>query len=71
MANNYGDITTFQDKGKTRHITISATECLCGYKWSYGTIDRNGESNNITWRNIESVTCEKCKELHLADPKKY
>lgn len=63
MAKNYGDITTWSNRG-IRHITISATKCLCGAIWSYGTIDRQGKSNNITWRNLESINCEICKEKY-------
>lgn len=63
MAKNYGDIPTCT-LGKIKHITKSASECLCGAKWSYGTINRQGKSFNITFRSLESVTCEKCKEIY-------
>lgn len=63
MAKDYGDIPTYKE-AEIRHITKSATECLCGFKWNYGTISRSGKSVNITWRGLGSVNCEKCKELY-------
>jgi len=42
-------------------------EVLCGLKWHYGTIDRTGKSQNIKFNTLESVTCEKCKELFALD----
>lgn len=63
MAKDYGDIPTYNESG-IRHITKSATECLCGHKWNYGTKDRLGRSVNITWRTLKSVTCKTCKKLY-------
>ena len=48
MAKYYGDIPCVKLNGIV-HITKCATECLCGQKWS--------------WRSLNAVTCEKCKEL--------
>jgi hypothetical protein len=62
MDNN-GGIPCYKDGLNITHITISGTKCLCGKTWSYGTIDRTGHSNNILYRNINSVDCQKCKEL--------
>jgi len=63
MAKDYGDIPTVELTG-VRHVTISGTKCLCGLDYAYGTIDREGHSCNIAWRNLESISCEKCKELY-------
>jgi hypothetical protein len=63
MAKDYGDIPTYTESG-IRHITKSATECLCGHKWKYGIIDRVGKSVNVTWRELGSVNCAKCKKLY-------
>ncbi|CAI3699228.1 conserved hypothetical protein [Clostridium neonatale] len=64
MIKEYGDIPTTV-VGTVRHITISSTNCLCGAKWEYGVVKRNGHSDNIMWRNLESVTCKKCKEIYI------
>jgi len=34
MAKYYGDIPCVKQNGIV-HITMCATECLCGQKWSY------------------------------------
>lgn len=65
MPRNNGDLPLMKEKNGNRlHITISGAECLCGYKWRYGTIDRAGKAQNILFRKIEDVTCKKCKELY-------
>lgn len=64
MVNDYGDIPTIVIS-QVRHITKSANKCLCGHEWIYGVINREGKSNNITWRNLESVTCDICKKIYL------
>lgn len=66
MAKDYGDIPTMVESG-VRHITKSATECLCGYKWRYGVINRAGRSTNIAWRTLEKVNCERCKEIYIKE----
>jgi len=70
LIKDYGDIPTFKINGM-RHITQSAIECLCGLKWNYGVIDRLGKSVNITWRTLDSVNCEKCKELWMQINNKF
>jgi hypothetical protein len=62
MAKYYGDIPAV-NLGGVIHITISGTECLCGVKWNYGTVDRSGNSNNIIWRELESISCKECKSI--------
>lgn len=64
MAKNYGDLALMKDEGGIKHITVSGIECLCGCKWRYGVINRNGKSQNIIYRSIDDVTCDKCKELY-------
>jgi hypothetical protein len=64
MIDNYGDIPCIEISS-IKHITKSGTECLCGQKYQYGMISRDGKARNIIWRNINSVTCQKCKELYL------
>jgi hypothetical protein len=68
MNKNTGDIPTMEVSG-IRHITKSAAECLCGYKWQYGSINRAGKSRNIAFRKLDSVNCEKCKDLYMEDKK--
>lgn len=63
MAKDYGDLPTVK-LGGTRHITKSATECLCGARWLYGTVNRSGKSDNIAWRTLESVDCQTCKKIY-------
>lgn len=63
MAKQYGDIPCVNLSSKT-HITISGTKCLCGCGYDYSKQNRDGTCVNIIWRNIEAVTCEKCKKLY-------
>ena len=66
MAKYYGDIPCAKIKNLI-HITNSATQCLCGQKWSY-SIPNDRETlltTNIIWRELDAVTCEKCKQLYL------
>jgi hypothetical protein len=63
MANDYGDIPMIK-LGKEVHVTKSGTELLCGETYQYGTINRQGKSINIIWRNEDAITCEKCKMLY-------
>lgn len=63
MAKHYGDIPCVKI-AEAIHITTSGTTCLCGTKYKYATLGRNGESStNIIWRELESVSCQKCKNL--------
>lgn len=64
MAKHYGDIPCAKLDGII-HITKSGTECLCGAKWQYGYVnkDRPQEKHNIIWRELDTVTCNKCKEV--------
>ena len=63
MAKNYGDIACTKINNKI-HITISGTKCLCGKEWTYGKPSNRDtlEMNNIIWRDIEAVTCDRCIE---------
>lgn len=64
MAKQYGDIPCVKIDGEI-HITKSGTSCLCGRFYKYATVSRNdGHSVNIIWREMEAVTCRKCKELY-------
>lgn len=64
MSNYYGDIPCVKLNGIV-HITKCATECLCGQKWSYSRPSNREDfkTENIIWRSLNAVTCEKCKEL--------
>lgn len=64
MAKYYGDIPCARLDGII-HITKSGTECLCGAKWRYSYVnkDRPQKRNNIIWRELDVVTCGKCKEI--------
>lgn len=64
MAKYCGDIPCVKLNGII-HITKCATECLCGQKWSYSRPSNREDfkTENIIWRNLNAVTCEKCKEL--------
>jgi hypothetical protein len=66
MAKYYGDIPCTKLNGII-HITKSGTECLCGVKWQYGYInkDRPQEKPNIIWRELDAVTCNKCKAIFI------
>lgn len=62
MAKYIGDIPCVKlDKV---HITINAQKCLCGLEWHYSKPSRNGKCKNLIFRDIEAVTCEKCKEIY-------
>ena len=64
MSKYYGDIPCVKLNGIV-HITKCATECLCGQKWSYSRSSNREDfkTENIIWRSLNAVTCEKCKEL--------
>lgn len=49
-----------------RHITCGAYKCLCGQEWEYGkySLGSRNTFNNIQYRNLDEVNCNKCKELH-------
>ena len=70
MAKYYGDIPCVKLNGIV-HITRCATECLCGEKWSYSRPSNREDfqTENIIWRNLNAVTCEKCKELGNTEEK--
>jgi hypothetical protein len=65
MAKYYGDIPCAKLNG-VFHITKSGTECLCGAKWQYAYTDENRpqERRNIVWRELDVVTCDKCREIY-------
>lgn len=71
MAKYYGDIPCVKQNGII-HITKCATECLCGQKWSYSRPSNREDfkTENIIWRNLNAVTCEKCKELGVKKGKR-
>lgn len=64
MAKYYGDIPCVKIDGII-HITTSGTECLCGCKWRYGYVnkDRPEGRHNIIWRELDIVSCNKCREM--------
>lgn len=64
MAKYYGDIPCVRINNMV-HITQNAISCLCGKEWSYGKpANRDSmQSNNIIWREIDAVTCDKCREV--------
>jgi len=62
MARFYGDIPCVNLNGVI-HITVSGTKCLCGQSYKYSKPDREGDNVNIIWREIEVVTCEKCRKI--------
>ena len=66
MVVGYGDIPCVNLSGII-HITKSSTECLCGDSWKYGVVSRAGKSKNIIWRNLDRVSCERCKEIYLKE----
>ncbi len=47
------------------------TKCLCGKKWSYlrPSNREDFQTENIIWRGLNAVTCEKCKELEVRKEK--
>ena len=68
MAKFYGDIPC-ANIGGTVHITVSATKLLCGREWQYRphwpqTFGRIIKCTNIIYREIDAVTCAKCKEKY-------
>lgn len=62
MAKDYGDIPCIK-LGNEIHITVSGTKCLCGRSYQYSKPSRENKCENIIWRELEVVTCEKCKKL--------
>lgn len=66
MAKLYGEIPCVKING-IQHITISGTECLCGQSYTYGRpINRHDMTcNNLIWRELESVTCETCRDKYI------
>ena len=66
MAKLYGDIPCVKING-IQHITISGTECLCGQPYTYGKpMSRHSMTcNNLIWRELESVTCETCRNKYI------
>lgn len=65
MAKYYGDLPCVRI-GNTIHITENAFKCVCGQSWSYGrpTERESLHNNNIIWRDISAVSCEKCRSLY-------
>ena len=65
MARNYGDIPCANIGGEI-HITRSGTLCLCGIAWKCGfhNTDRVQKSTNVIWRELDVVTCDKCRALY-------
>ena len=65
MAKYYGDLPCVRI-GNTIHITENAFKCVCGESWSYGrpTERESLHNNNIIWRDISAVSCEKCRSLY-------
>lgn len=70
MSKYYGDIPCVKLNGIV-HITKCATECLCGQKWSYSRPSNREDfqTENIIWRDLNVVTCKKCKELGVRKEK--
>lgn len=65
MAKYYGDLPCVRI-GNVIHITENAFRCVCGQSWSYGrpTERKSLHNNNIIWRDISAVSCEKCSSLY-------
>lgn len=65
MSKYYGDIPCV-NINNIIHITAGATSCLCGKHYTYGRpMNRNTlETVNIIWRELEAVTCAKCKDVY-------
>ena len=63
MAKHYGDIPCVKIDNQI-HVTSSATACLCGMTYMYGTTDREGKARNIIWREPDAITCETCRNLY-------
>lgn len=61
----YGDLPCVRI-GNTIHITENAFRCVCGQSWSYGrpTERESLHNNNIIWRDISAVSCEKCRSSY-------
>lgn len=68
MAKYYGDIACTKINNKV-HITVSGTKCLCGKEWTYGKPNNRDtlETSNIIWRDLDGVTCDRCKERWVSD----
>lgn len=65
MAKYYGDLPCVRIENVI-HITENAFRCVCGQSWSYGRpTDREILHNsNIVWRTMDTVTCEKCRQVY-------
>lgn len=67
MAKYVGDIPCV-NLGGIIHITTSATKCLCGKEWHYGSLNYNGKKfSNIIWRSLNAVSCKDCKDQYRAE----
>lgn len=59
MAKFYGDLPCAK-LGRKVHITVNSQKCLCGQEWVYDQPYAD-KRTNIIWREIEAVTCPKCR----------
>lgn len=66
LERKYNDLPTTK-VNDTRHITNGAFKCFCGQKWEYGkhSLSVRHTFNNIQWRGLRDVDCEKCREIFL------
>ena len=65
MAKNYGNINCFNDLNGGKHILADYTcNALCGEKF-VANCNYYGRKDYILRRNIDAVTCQKCKELYM------
>lgn len=70
MALYYGDLLCVKTNNIV-HIVKNGTSCLCGQKYKYGASERNNDSSpHIIWRNLDAVTCDKCKEILKSEKEK-
>ncbi|MDU8967451.1 MAG: hypothetical protein E7H39_16565 [Clostridium sp.] len=66
LERKYNDLPTTK-VNNIRHITDGAFKCFCGEEWEYGkhSLSKRDVFNNIQWRGLKDVDCEKCKEMFL------
>jgi len=51
------------------HITVNSNTCLCGKKWTYGSVNMNSRlviTNPIKWKEWEEITCDVCKQALIS-----
>lgn len=66
MIKSYGKIDCFNDSNGKKHILANDTcNALCGEKF-VPVRNYDGRKDYMLRRNIDAVTCQKCKELYNA-----